>query len=246
MDGGWSLKRLHRSIVTSAAYRRSSAARPDLRTTDPGNRLVARQLRLRLEAEVIRDCALAASGMLAPKFGGPSVRPPQPDGVFKFTQVKREWPADSGPDRFRRGLYTHFWRAAPYPAFLVFDAPDATASCTRRLRSNTPLQALTLLNDQAYVELAAGLAGRLLRDQADDEERLRAAVRWCLGRDPAPAELERLRQFLGQQTAEYGADTEAAKKLAAGVGSDIEPARAAAWVAVARVLINLDEFITRE
>ncbi|HEY1380275.1 MAG TPA: PSD1 and planctomycete cytochrome C domain-containing protein [Gemmataceae bacterium] len=247
MDSGWSLKHLHRLVVTSATYRQSSAARPELRTVDPANRLLARQTRLRLEAEVIRDCALTASGLLTVKLGGPGVRPPQPDGVFKFTQVKRDWQADAGPDRFRRGLYTYFWRAAPHPALLVFDAPDAASSCTRRLRSNTPLQALTLLNDQAYVELAAGLAGRLLREPAaDDDARLRSAVRLCLGRDPAPAELARLRQFLDLQTAEYESDSEAAKKLAAGVGVDVEPTRAAAWAAVARVLINLDEFITRE
>jgi hypothetical protein len=207
---------------------------------------VARQSRLRLEAEVIRDTVLAASGMLTIKLGGPGVRPPQPDGVFKFTQVTREWQADTGSDRFRRGLYTYFWRAAPYPAFLVFDAPDSTAACTRRLRSNTPLQALTLLNDQAYVEMATGLAARVLREPADDDARLRSAVRLCLARDPAPAELARLRQLFEQQVGEYEADPEAAKKLAAGIGPDIEPARAAAWVAVARVLINLDEFITRE
>jgi hypothetical protein len=244
MDGGWSLKHLHRLIVTSATYRQSSASRPELKTVDPTNRLFARQSRLRLDAEVIRDSALAASGLLTVKLGGPGVRPPQPDGVFRFTQVKREWQADAGPDRFRRGLYTFFWRAAPYPAFLVFDAPDSTATCTRRLRSNTPLQALTLLNDQAYVELATGLAGRLLREPGDDDARLRSAVRRCLGRDPAAAEVARLRQFLDQQTTEYEADAEAAKKLAAGLNG--EPARAAAWVAVARVLINLDEFITRE
>jgi mono/diheme cytochrome c family protein len=247
MDEGWSLKRLHRLIVTSATYRQSSAARPDLKIVDPTNKLLARQSRLRLEAEAIRDCALTASGMLTGKIGGPGVRPPQPDGVFKFTQIKREWLADAGPDRFRRGLYTYFWRAAPYPSLLVFDAPDATASCTRRLRSNTPLQALTLLNDEAYIELAAGLATRLLREPvADDDERLIAALRMCVARDPAPAELARLRQFYQQQVREYESDPDAARKLANGVGPDLPPATAAAWVAVARVLINLDEFITRE
>jgi hypothetical protein len=244
MDAGWSVKHLHRLIITSATYRQSSALRPD---ADPTNRLLARQARLRLDAEVIRDCALTASGRLARKVGGPSVHPPQPDGVFKFTQVKRDWQADAGPDRYRRGLYTWFWRAAPYPALLVFDAPDSTSTCTRRLRSNTPLQALTLLNDQSYVELAAGLAARVLRDApADDETRLAFAVRACLGRAPAPGELVRLRQFLGQQVEEYTADPEAARKLAGNGIKDVEPARAAAWVAVARVLMNLDEFITRE
>jgi len=247
MDHGWSVKVLHRLIVTSATYRQSSAARPELRESDPANRLLARQSRLRLDAEVIRDNALAARGLLNPKVGGPGVHPPQPDGVFKFTQVKRDWQADVGPDRYRRGLYTYFWRAAPHPALLVFDAPDATSACTRRLRSNTPLQALTLLNDQAYVELAAGLAARVLREApADDDARLRLAVRLCLGRSPVPAETARLKQFLGRQVEEYAADPEAAKKLVGKLVPGAEPTRAAAWVAVARVLINLDEFITRE
>ncbi len=247
MDHGWSLKHLHRLIVTSATYRQSSVVRPELRESDPTNRLLARQGRLRLDAEVIRDCALTASGLLARHIGGPSVRPPQPDGVFKFTQVKRDWQPDAGPNRYRRGLYTWFWRAAPYPALLVFDAPDSASTCTRRVRSNTPLQALTLLNDEAYVELAAGLAARVLREAAaDDDARLSFAVRACLGRSPAPVELARLRQFLDQQVAEYEADPESAKKLAGATANGCEPARAAAWVAVARVLINLDEFITRE
>ena len=242
MDRGWSYKALHRLIVTSATYRQSSTGRPP--AADPTNRLISRQNRLRLEAEVIRDCSLAASGLLNQKVGGPSVRPPQPDGVFKFTQVKREWPADSGPDRFRRGLYTYFWRAAPYPALLVFDAPDASAACTRRLRSNTPLQALTLLNDEAYVELAAGLASRVLREAADDASRLRLAYAASLGREPSAAEVERLTRFLAKQKHEYEADSAAAEQFAKGIPGD--PATAAAWVAVARVVLNLDEFITRE
>jgi mono/diheme cytochrome c family protein len=242
MDRGWSYKALHRLIVTSATYRRSSAGKPP--AADPTNRLLSRQNRLRMEAEVIRDCGLAASGLMNRKVGGPSVRPPQPDGVFKFTQVKREWPADTGPDRFRRGLYTYFWRAAPYPALLVFDAPDAGATCTRRLRSNTPLQALTLLNDEAYVELAQGLAGRVLREANDDVGRFRLAYEASVGREPSAAEIERLTRFLAEQKREYEADADSAKQFAKGVPGD--PATAAAWVAVARVVLNLDEFITRE
>jgi mono/diheme cytochrome c family protein len=238
----WSLKHIHRQIVTSATYRQTSAVKSP--PADPTNKLLSRQNRLRLDAEVIRDCALTASGLLSRKIGGPSVRPPQPDGVFKFTQVKRDWQPDTGPDRYRRGLYTYFWRAAPHPALLVFDAPDAFATCTRRLRSNTPLQALTLLNDQAYVELAAGLASRLVREGTDDGERVRLAYRATLSREPATAEVERLTQYLAEQRREYAADEDAAKQFAAGVPG--EPATAAAWVAVARVILNLDEFITRE
>ena len=218
MDDGWSLKRVHRLIVTSAAYRRSSVSRPDLRTSDPTNRLLARAVAFatgrRSNPRLCTDRERPAHG----EDRRPGVRPPQPDGVFKFTQVKRDWQADTGPDRFRRGLYTYFARRT-YPAFLVFDAPDATAGCTRRLRSNTPLQALTLLNDQAYVELATGLAARVLREPAADESaRLQLAVQMTIGRDLAPAELARLRRFLDQQTDEYAADPDAANKLAAGVG----------------------------
>jgi hypothetical protein len=243
MARGWSQKQLHRLIVTSAAYRQASAERPELRAVDPTNRLLGRQNRLRLEAEVIRDAALTASGLLSREVGGPSVRPPQPDGVFAFTQVKRTWVADSGPDRYRRGLYTFFWRAAPHPALLVFDAPEGTSTCTCRLRSNTPLQALTLLNDQAFVELAAGLAARVSVEPGDDAARLRGAFRDCLGRLPAPAEEARLLSYLDQQIAEFRHDPKAAKDLARDAK---DPARAAAWVSVARVLLNLDEFITRE
>ena len=193
---------------------------------------MARQSRLRLEAEVIRDSGLTASGLLSPRVGGPSVQPPQPAGIFGFTQVKREWKADTGSDRFRRGLYTRFWRAAPYPALLVFDAPDSTAACTRRLRSNTPLQALTLLNDPAYLELAAGLAKRLLRQPGDDRARLEQAFLLCLSRLPSSTELGRIQDYLNQQRRENPTDPR---------GSE-----AAAWAAIARVMLNLDEFITRE
>src|SRR5579864_8428348 len=137
---GWSLKAMHRLIVTSATYRQSSRIRPELASVDPGNRLLARQSRLRLDAELIRDAALAASGLLTPKIGGPSVFPPQPDGVMTLGQMRRDWTPSTGPDRYRRGLYTFFWRATPFPSLMVFDAPDATQACTRRARSNTPLQ----------------------------------------------------------------------------------------------------------
>jgi hypothetical protein len=180
--------------------------------------------RLRLEAEIVRDVALAASGLLSEKVGGPSVFPPQPDGVFKFTQVPRTWTADAGANRYRRGMYTYFWRSAPHPALIAFDAPDGVNCCTRRNRSNTPLQALTLLNDAGFVEYAKGLADRVLKEKPEsDPARLTRAFRLCLGREPKPAELSRL----GALLAELGGDR-------------------AAWESVARVLLNLDEFITRE
>jgi mono/diheme cytochrome c family protein len=228
---GWSVKALHRLIVTSRVYRQSSHARPALDRVDPGNRLLAQQSRLRLDAEVIRDAALAVSGLLSPKVGGPSVFPPQPDGVMTLGQMKRLWAASTGPDRYRRGLYTFFWRATPYPALTVFDAPNAIQACTRRNRSNTPLQALTLLNDQSFVECAEGLAGRVVRDGGcDDRSRTDFAFRLCLGRDPNDRERATVLALLSDERA-------------AGSGPDAEES---AWATAARVLLNLDEFITRE
>jgi len=220
---GWSLKSIQRLIYTSATYRQSS----HWRSEDPENRLLARQSRHRIDAELVRDAALAASGLLTPEIGGPSVFPPQPEGVMNLGQMRREWKADDGPERFRRGLYTYFWRATPHPLFTVFDAPDGTRACTRRARSNTPLQALTLLNAQAFVECAEALADRLLEAPLDDDGRLTLAFRSCLSRAPSGHERDRLRLLLTQARSE---------------GQD----ERATWTTLARVLMNLDEFITRE
>jgi hypothetical protein len=251
----WSMKGLHRLIVTSATYRQSSRARPDLAEKDQRNRLLARQVRLRLEAEAVRDVALAASGLLDGRIGGPSVFPPQPEGVSEFTQVKRAWKPDEGAGRYRRGMYTHFWRSAPHPALTVFDAPDAGTACTHRSRSNTPLQALTLLNDPGFAEYAYGLAARLLCEGGPaDADRVRHGFRLCLGRAPSAAEARRLAEFLTRQREHYAANPAEAAALLAGGGSagkrlaevPGEAAEKAALVLLARVLLNLDEFITRE
>ncbi len=200
---GWSLKPLHRLIVTSATYRQASTLRPDLAEHDPNNYLLARQSRLRLDAEVIRDTALEVSGLLSPEVGGPSVFPPQPDGVMNLGQMRRAWTADKGPDRYRRGLYTYFWRATPHPLLMVFDAPDSTRACTRRVRSNTPLQALMLLNDEAFFEFARALADRVLTQGPEDADaRLSYAFRLALARDPSEAERDRLRELLDALTSE--------------------------------------------
>ncbi|HEX4130228.1 MAG TPA: PSD1 and planctomycete cytochrome C domain-containing protein [Pirellulales bacterium] len=225
----WSLKALHRLIVTSATYRQSSQGRADVRSRDPYNKLLARQARLRLEAEVIRDSALAASGLLSPTLGGPGVYPPQPDGVFRFTQRAKFWKESTGEDRYRRTLYTYFWRTSPYPLLTTFDAPDAATTCTRRPRSNTPLQALTLANDRGFMELAGGMAKRVLAEapSGDDGGRLRYAFRLCLVRAPGDGELKDLQKFLARQRQSTDDDVKA-------------------WTAVARVLMNTDEFVTRE
>jgi hypothetical protein len=218
----WSLKHMHRLITTSTTYRQSSRVRPELQHIDANNRFLARQNRLRLDAEVVRDVALSASGLLAPELGGPPVYPPQPDGVMSLGQVKRAWKASTGKDRYRRALYTHLWRATPHPALAVFDAPDGFSSCTRRIRSNTPLQALTLLNDQQFYEFAEALAEKISTASAATEvEKIRFAFRVCLGREPSAAEEVRLLRLTREHSGEK-------------------------WLMLARVLLNLDETITRE
>jgi mono/diheme cytochrome c family protein len=230
VDQGWRRKTIHRMIVCSATYRQASTVRPQGHAIDPDNRLLWRQTRLRLDAELIRDAALTCSGLLTPTVGGPSVFPPQPEGVMNLGQMRRPWNADSGPNRFRRGLYTFFWRATPNPFLTTFDAPGGAQTCTRRFRSNTPLQALTLLNDPAFVEIARALARRIEIDRprpASDRQRLRYAFVLCLGRVPTSRELETLEAVLRQEAA-------------------VDDKIGSAWMTVARVLLNLDEFVTRE
>ncbi len=240
----WSVKSLHRLIVTSATYRQTSRVRPELAVADANNKFLARQARLRLDAEIVRDTMLAASGLLSPTIGGPSVNPPQPDGVMSLGQVKRVWTVSSGNDRYRRGMYTFFYRATPHPALTVFDAPDGFSSCTRRIRSNTPLQALTLLNDQAFVEFAQALATRVLKEAPKDEvKRIEHAFRLCLTRKPSAAEVTRLSELLVAQTKHFTSAPEEAKAL---TGQENPDSERAAWTIVARVLLNLDETITRE
>jgi len=235
----WSLKAMHRLIVTSATYRQSSRVRPELNVVDPLNKLLARQSRLRLDAEIVRDVALSASGLLNPKVGGPPVFPPIPDGVMSLGQVKREWKVSEGAERYRRGLYTFMFRATPPPALAVFDAPDAFSACTRRLRSNTPLQALTLLNDQQFFEFARALARRILREgPKNDAARLDFAFRLCTARTPGASEKKTLRELLAQELAR--------KEPVAGAPDGVDAGVFGAWTSVARVLLNLDETITRE
>jgi mono/diheme cytochrome c family protein len=228
----WSMKAMHRLIVTSATYQRSSLARPDLALSDPLNKLLSHQNRLRLDAELVRDVALSASGLLEPKLGGPPVFPPQPDGVMNLGQSKRAWVASTGANRHRRALYTHHWRATPHPAIAVFDAPDGFSACTRRLRSNTPLQALTLLNDLQFFEFAEALAARVLREGgATEASRLDHAFRLCVSRPPTASERTRLLALLRDLQTPNATDPAATPQ--------------AAWTTVARVLLNLDETITR-
>ncbi|GDY19656.1 hypothetical protein LBMAG56_10010 [Verrucomicrobiota bacterium] len=226
----WSMKHLHRLIVTSATYRQSSRLTPALLARDDENKLLARGPRFRLAAELVRDNALAAAGLLQLKLGGPPVYPPQPAGLWgaKIGGEKYNYETSAGDDAWRRGIYTVWRRSSPYPSFVNFDATARTACVIQRSRSNTPLQALTLLNDPVYVEAAAALARRVLREQptADNDTRLVHAFRLCLTRTPQPAELAALRRLLTDQLAATKSES-------------------AAWQAVATALLNLDEMITK-
>ncbi len=242
----WSLKALHRLIVTSSTYRQSSKTRPELTQRDPYNTLLARQVRMRLEAEIVRDSCLAASGLLSRTIGGPSVRPPQPPGISELTYANSaRWIESTGPDRYRRGLYVWFQRTSPFPMLMTFDAPDSNVCCVRRERSNTPLQALTLLNDTVFVECAQALGRRLVEEKKTTAERLRHGFRLCVAREPSKAELLRLERLHDDLLMLCKANPEEATKLA-GKKTAGDEAEGAAWVVLARALLNLDEAVTRE
>ena len=247
---GWSMKKMQRLILTSATYRQSSRARPDLAERDPRNMLLARQERVRVEAEIVRDAALSASGLLDPEIGGPSVHPPQPDGVYSFTQTNKKWQADQGGARYRRALYTMFYRSAPYPLLTTFDEPEMQSTCTRRARSNTPLQALNVANDPAFLEFSQALAARVLRETpgGDGDAWLHRAFQLTLGREPSDKEFTVLRGYFTKLTSDFSRDASATKALLDTPleQSPVPPATAAALVCAARTLFNTDNFITRE
>jgi hypothetical protein len=245
---GWSLKALHRLIVSSATYRQASLGRTDLRDRDPQNKLIARQSRLRLDAEIIRDRALVASGLFSPKIGGPSVYPPRPGTTGKLTQRERKWEVSNGTDRYRRGMYTFSWRSNPHPVLSVFNAADSTFTCTRRDRANTPLQSLVLLNDEALFEAAQALALRLLAsDTGDDISRIDLAFQISLARLPTDDERAAL---LTQLTAEREDASHVHKLWKTPVlkqkPSSVDIHELTVWTMIARTLMNCDEFITRE
>ncbi len=243
---GWSRKQMIRLLVTSATYQQSAAQRPELRDTDPLNRLLARQARIRVEGEVVRDLHLAASGLLSGKIGGPSVFPPMPPEVAALSYANNfKWSESSGEDRYRRGMYTFFKRTAPHPDLTTFDCPDANIACVTRTVSDTPLQALTTLNAQVFADAARALAARVLREvPGDDAPRVERAFRLCLARPPTGAETSRLMSLLSQARAFYAANPAEAKKLIANA-KEANAAELAAWTAMTRIVMNTDEFITR-
>jgi hypothetical protein len=250
MENGWSMKHIHELIVNSATYRQSSRVTPELLERDPENRLLTRGARFRLPAEMIRDNALQVSGLLSVKAGGPPVFPPQPNGVWRH--VGRNAPkyiVAKGEDRFRRGIYTIWRRSAPYAAFVNFDAPDRAACVVKRPRTNTPLQSLTLLNDEAYVEMALALASRIAsnEDLTSDRDRVIYAFRRCFARTPTDFEADHLLEMHERELARYEQNPKAAAML---IGKTKRPegvsaVELAAWFHVGHVLMNLDEMITK-
>jgi len=253
---GWSLKELTRTIAGSRVYQQSSAPRHELVSVDPENLLLARQSRRRVEAEIIRDLSLAASGLLSERLGGPSVRPPQPAEYASLTYAgSAKWVESQGSDRFRRGLYTFFQRTSPYPMLMTFDSPDSNECAVRRQTSNTPLQSLTIWNDPAFFGASQSLARRVVREIPADGDprevvRRRAghAFALCLARRPSEPELSDLVMLFDDQMRLTIRDEAAAQQIA---GPDPLPdgtsaAVLAAWVGVSRTVLNLDEFITRE
>jgi len=256
MEKGWSMKNLHRLIVTSATYRQSSNVTPERQQRDPYNRLLARGPRFRVDAEIVRDIELAASGLLNQKVGGPSVFPPAPDFLFvpPASYGPKNWNVATGPDRYRRAIYTFRFRSVPYPMLQAFDAPNGNVSCIRRVRTNTPLQALTTLNEPLSMEAARALAMLVLKSGgATDKDRLAYAFRRCLARPPVPEEADELLRLLNKQRERFSdgelnpwnvAVTDPDKPMPLPKGTTME--QLAAWTVVSRVLLNLDETITKE
>ena len=245
---GRRFKPLIRSIVLSATYRQSSDVRQELAAVDAGNRLVGRQRRLRLEAEVIRDISLQAGGVLSEKMLGPSVFPDQPAGVLEARATAAVWTPSEGEDRWRRGLYTWHWRLTPHPLKPLFDAPEGVTSCTRRDRSNVPVQALALLNDASFYTAARGLGRWSWLNGQDLADRVDSTVFRCLGRRPSPTERRVLLELFESQRETLQQDRDACGAI---LGLDAKAAsedlvERASWVLVARVILNLDEFFTRE
>jgi hypothetical protein len=245
IDQGWSLKKLHRLIVTSATYRQSARSTPELIAQDPENRYLAHFPRVRLEAELVRDGALRATGLLTTKVGGPSVRPPQPEGVTEVAYGGAGWTADQGPARYRRSLYTFAKRTAPFALYNTFDAPTGEACVARRDVSNTPLQALSLLNDPVILEAAQALAAQLATRPGPFEPRLQEAARRLLARPLDPTELARLAKFYDTQKARFESkELDPQKATAAKSPQEATPEKAA-WLTVLRAMMNLDEAVTK-
>jgi len=247
-DLNWSRKELIRQIVTSATYRQSSNYRPELQNVDPTNQLLARQNRLRAEAEIVRDLYLSVSGLLSEKVGGPSVFPPLPPGVAELSYANNfKWKVSEGEDKYRRGMYTFFKRTAPHPNLISFDCPDSNTTRLTRASSNTPLQALVTLNNDTFAEAAQAMAQRVLAEGGEtDREKLIYALRLCLARVPSAAEVTQFETLLNTSRDYYQSHTEDAKTLTQRHSADnVSAEENAAWINTVRIIMNLDEFIVR-
>lgn len=247
----WSIKHIHRLIVTSATYRQSSRVTPEIYAKDQYDRLLERGPRVRVDAEIVQDIALSVSGLLNPAIGGPSVFPPIPASVGDTVYSGFSWPESKGEERYRRGLYTFWKRSLPFPSLSAFDAPTGETSCPRRARSNTPLQALTTLNEKTFVEAAQAMALRVLKEGGqNDRARARYAFRLCTGRTPTASELDKLLIFWKQQYDYFQNDTADAVKVASPDLTNMPPEinlhKVAAWAMVSRAILNLDETVTKE
>jgi hypothetical protein len=242
------MKQMVRLMVTSSTYRQSSNARKELDARDPENTLLARQSRLRLPAELVRDETLYAAGLLDLRIGGRSVRPQQPKGVAELSYAGSvKWEESTGSDRYRRGLYILFQRTVPYPQLVTFDAPSSTLSCTRRERTNTPLQALNLMNDPVFFEAAQALAFRVMREAGGGfGDRLNYAYEVTLGRQASAREAERMGAYFDETSRNLAANPQTVSALFPNRIEGVPQADAAAWVELSRVLLNLDEFITKD
>jgi hypothetical protein len=245
IERGFSMKALLREIVLSETYRQTSVASEEALMRDPDNRLWSRAPRVRLEAEQIRDTALAASGLLSRKMGGPPVMPPQPEGVWQVVYSGDAWTTSEGEDRYRRAIYTFLRRSSPYPSFIAFDATSRETCTVRRIRTNTPLAALVMLNDPVYLEAAQALAVSA-RTHAVDAAAVRAMLERALGRTAHADEVARLVALVGSERERY-AGNDAPARVLAGRAADgsVDLARDAALVAAANVILNLDDFLTR-
>ena len=247
-DGGWSLKKLLKTIVLSETYQQSSSITPELQSMDPRNVIPSRGARYRLSAEVVRDQALAVSGLLSSKTGGPPVMPPQPAGLWRSTYNGKTWVDAEGEDRFRRSLYTYLKRTTPYPSFTTFDAGSGEVCQIRRIRTNTPLQALVTLNDPVYLEASAALARRILTESRDADGRVAFGLRLALIRPLGHGETEPLKQLQRDVSRQFSTSREQAEALiksSRGTPGDTDVAEFASWIVTANAILNLDEFLTR-
>ena len=245
---GWSMKAMHRLIVTSATYRQSSNVSKELLEKDPANVLLARAPRLRVDGEIVRDIALSSAGLLNDRVGGPSVFPPQPPGISEAAYSPFPWPTSQGPKiTYRRGMYTYQKRTTPYPMLITFDGPTSDVTCTRRNRSNTPLQALTTLNDVVYVEAAQRMAQRIIDETPDCDVSQRATLvmRTCIGRTPSDDEVKRVIAFYDAELQRFE-DKKADPVAVAGTSGRSDMPELAAWTLVCRSVLNLDETLTKD